>query len=331
MDVELTKGEAIFDLPFWDDLVAAFPHRHVFATRDWNRAWWEEFAGGKSLFGLTFMDPHPVAFAPLMTDRTVYGRRLRFLGGDDLTDYLGPIVSSDGALPGVTDALLSYLCDEVPDWQYIEARCLPVPFGFAEHLVESADRRGMPFEIDQTDLTAVLPLPEDFETYIERLPGKKRHELRRKIRRFDREAPGWSLRSASANLDEDVHLFIEMHKGSEGLKGKFMLPERASFFARVADALYPTGVLSLDFLEVDGAPIAATFSFVYDNVFYLYNSAYSKSFSSLAPGLMIVARLIERSIHQGHLRFDFLRGRERYKFDLGAEAIPLHAVKLQRD
>lgn len=330
MHVELTTGEAIFDLPFWDDLLSSSPYRHVFATRSWNKVWWEEFAGGKSLFGLTFKDPHPVAFAPLMADRTTYGRRLRFLGGDDLTDYLGPIVESEEKIPHVTDALLSHLCDEVPGWDYIEARCLPVPFGFAERLVESGDRFGMGFEIDQTDLTAVLPLPSSFDAYVERLPGKKRHELRRKMRRFEREAPGWRLRSATDAIDEDVQRFIEMHKGSEGLKGKFMLPERASFFARVADEFGPAGVLSLDFLEVDNKPVAATFSFLYDNVFYLYNSAYEKSFSSLSPGLMIVARLIERSIERGHARFDFLRGRERYKFDLGAEAIPLHAVKLQR-
>jgi CelD/BcsL family acetyltransferase involved in cellulose biosynthesis len=45
---------------------------------------------------------------------------------------------------------------------------------------------------------------------------------------------------------------------------------------------------------------------------------------------MIVVLLIRRCIEQGMRRFDLLRGTERYKFDLGAERLPLHAVKIMR-
>jgi CelD/BcsL family acetyltransferase involved in cellulose biosynthesis len=45
---------------------------------------------------------------------------------------------------------------------------------------------------------------------------------------------------------------------------------------------------------------------------------------------MIAVLLIRRCIEQGMQRFDFLRGTERYKFDLGAERLPLHAVKITR-
>jgi CelD/BcsL family acetyltransferase involved in cellulose biosynthesis len=45
---------------------------------------------------------------------------------------------------------------------------------------------------------------------------------------------------------------------------------------------------------------------------------------------MIVVALIRRCLEQGLARFDFLRGTERYKFDLGAERLPLHAVTITR-
>ena len=88
------------------------------------------------------------------------------------------------------------------------------------------------------------------------------------------------------------------------------------------------GWLSLDFLEVEGARVAATFSFVYSGVFYLYNSAFDASWGAQSPGIVLVVRLIRRAIEQGIRRFDFLRGTERYKFDLGAERLPLHAVQI---
>ena len=51
---------------------------------------------------------------------------------------------------------------------------------------------------------------------------------------------------------------------------------------------------------------------------------------AVSPGLVLVAKLIERSMSEGMRRFDFLRGRERYKFDLGAEALPLHSMTIRR-
>jgi len=283
------------------------------------------------LFTLVFDDPTVVALVPLVIDDTDAGVRVRFCGGDDLTDYLGPLLSPSADQAAVAEALLAQISKLAPEWDYFDAKCMPVPFGFSEWLVEAADRLGMPFSVTLSDLTAVLPLPDTFDAYLEVLAPKKRHELRRKLRRFEREADGAHLRRAGVEtLGEDIDKFVSLHRGSEGLKGKFMVPERASFFESAAQAFGPSGILSLDFLEADGAVMASTFSFKYQGVFYLYNSAYDHSLKSLSPGLVLVVQLIERSIQEGITRFDFLRGRERYKFDLGAEPLPLHTVQIRR-
>lgn len=329
MDVKVTETPYAFDLPEWRELLAADPKRHIFATPEWSRVWWEEFGAGRKLKVLTFLDPEPVGLAPLMLDHGEGEGRLSFLGSDDLTDYQGPLAAGNDLLPAIADALVSYISDEVPGWAQFEARCLPVPFGFAEWLVEAADRRGLKFTIDQHELTAVLALPGSFETYLENLPPKARHELRRKLRRFDRELPGARIsRAGPGSLETELETFIDLHRGSEGLKGKFMVPERAGFFTRIAHAFAPLGLLSLDSLAAGGRTVASTFSFVFDGTFYLYNSAYDHSLGAVSPGLVLAARLIERSIGEGLRRFDFLRGRERYKFDLGGEPAPLHAVSI---
>lgn len=329
MDVKLTETPEAFALPEWVELSSNDARRHIFATSEWSRLWWLAFGAGKQLMVLTFMDPHPIGLAALMVDETDDGRRLRFLGGDDLTDYLGPVAAGEVHLPAIADALLEFLCGH-PGWDYFDAKYLPVPFGFAEWLVESADRRGMPFSMDQEDSSLILGLPDSKDAYFSSLPQKKRHELKRKLRRFEREVPDAVLRrSEGGTLSLDLVTFEAMHRRSEGDKGSFMDAKRSRFFRDVAEDFEPRGWLSLDLLESEGVVLAVNFSFVYEGDFYLYNSAYDLGRKGLSPGLVIVSRLIERCIDEGIKRFDFLRGTERYKFDLGAQPLPLHSVRIR--
>jgi CelD/BcsL family acetyltransferase involved in cellulose biosynthesis len=305
------------------------PYRHIFATPEWSRVWWEEFGAGRRLLVLSFCDPEPVGLAPLVLDPEA--AVLSFLGGDDLTDYMGPISAGHEFQRAIADTLLDYALEDIPSWCSFDARCLPVPFGFAEWLVEAADRRGLPFQMDEHEMTAVLSLPGSFDAYLEQLGRSRRHELRRKLRRFEEAAPDACLTTATEQtLEADLEDFFAMHRSSEGEKGKFMGVERAGFFARIARTFQPLGLLSLDFLEVGGKRVASTFSYTYSGTFYLYNSAFDAGAAALSPGIMIVVLLIRRCIEQGMGRFDFLRGTERYKFDLGAERLPLHAVKITR-
>lgn len=322
----------MFDAPVWRQLLDADSNRNVFATPEWNRLWWEAFADGRQeTLVITFEDPQPVGLAAFTLDETPQGRRLRFLGGDDLTDYQGPLIAGEDYRPKVAEALLEFLTTDFDGWDYLDAKNLPVPFHFSEWFVEVADRKGLSFELELHELTAVMALPSSWEDYLQSLPSKKRHELARKLRRFDREAPEATLRSAdSQSLESDIAAFVDFHRSSAGEKGEFMRPQRAAFFTDVAHRMHASKMLSLDFLELDGRILAATVAFRYDGVFYLYNSAFDHSYKQISPGLVIVARLISRSIDEGLRRFDFLRGRERYKYDLGAEPLPLHSILIRR-
>lgn len=329
MEIEQHTLPGAFELGIWRDLLKADPNRHVFATAEWSRLWWESFGEGRQEgLVLTFHSPDPVGLGAFSLDDTPDGRRMRFLGGDDLTDYQGPLISNPELRPQVAESFLRFLL-EYKGWDYLEAKGLPVPFHFSEWLVEAADRMGLEFELELQELTAVLMLPPDWPGYLAGLGKKQRHELERKTRRFEREAASAVLRTSDAeHLESDMEAFIRLHRTSAGEKGEFMLPERETFFRNVARTFQPLGIFSLDLTEYEGRLIAATVSFRYDGVFYLYNSAYDLGLRAISPGLIHVARLIERSIAQGLRRFDFLRGRERYKYDLGAEALPLHWIRI---
>jgi CelD/BcsL family acetyltransferase involved in cellulose biosynthesis len=330
-DVRVHTGVEAFGLPVWPELLARDPDRHVFATPEWNRVWWEEFAGDKELAVLEVRrEDAPIALLPLY--RKVDGGRriLRFVGGIDLTDYLGP-VCAPADRPAAAGALVAWLREGHLEWDELDAHNMPVPLGFAEFLVERADTCDFRFALDQEETAAVLPLPADWEAYLASLDSKERHELKRKRRRLARDHPDAVFRTATAEtLEGDLKTFVDMHRGAEGHKGHFMKPEVATFFERVAHAFMPLGWLRLDFLEVGGRAIASTFGFELDGVFYLYNSAYEPEAARLSPGLMLVSELVKEFVERGFERFDFLRGPERYKYQLGSQAVPLNNVRVIR-
>ena len=327
--VELVCDERCFDLPEWRQLLARDPNHHVFQTPEWNRAWWKEFGTSKDILLLTTKRAGDIAAVVPLYRRKDEGRKvLRFIGGIDLTDYLGPICSLDDRA-GVAEALVRWLAETDVEWDELDAHNMPVPLGFAEHLVDRADRFGFVFKLEQEETSAVLPLATDWDDYVEGLPSKDRHELRRKLRKLRREHPDLRVRTATrASLEQDLVTFVDMHHGAGGHKGHFMRPEIATFFERIAHAFSERGWLRLDLLEAQGRALASAFSFELHGRFYLYNSAYEPEARRLSPGFVLVAELVRRAIEARLEVFDFLRGPERYKYQLGAQPVPLNNARI---
>lgn len=331
MTLEISEQctERCFDLPEWRQLLARDPNRHIFATPEWNRLWWEEFGTNKELWFLTMArEGQVVALVPLYRREQETRKLFRFVGGIDLTDYLGPICSLDDR-DEVAASLVEWLATTELEWDELDAHCLPVPFGFADYLVDHADERGFRFALDQEEVSARLELPDEWETYLGTLSAKERHELKRKRKRLARDHPDAVFRRTDElTLEQDLKYFIEMHRGGEGHKGHFMKPEIATFFERVGRAFMGLGWLKLDLLEVGGRPIASTFSFELEGTLYLYNSAYEPDAARLSPGVVLVSELLKTSIESGLKVFDFLRGPERYKYEFGAQPVPLNNVRI---
>jgi CelD/BcsL family acetyltransferase involved in cellulose biosynthesis len=162
---------------------------------------------------------------------------------------------------------------------------------------------------------AVLPLDRGWDDYLARLESKHRHELRRKMRRLEREYPDAGVRTATrATLESDLETFVDMHRGAQGRKGHFMRAGIETFFRRVAHAFIESGWLRLDLLEVDGRALASTFSFELDGRFYLYNSAYEPEARRLAltglhtviiPFFMLGVLRLSAQAHSPFLYFQF--------------------------
>jgi CelD/BcsL family acetyltransferase involved in cellulose biosynthesis len=181
-------------------------------------------------------------------------------------------------------------------------------------------------EVEET--CPALALPADWETYLAGLDKKDRHELRRKLRKAE-AAPmpiTWRLVTEPAALPAAVETFIALHQQSSADKADFMDAQMIAFFRSLPAVLGETGWLEVALLDVGGEPAAAYLSFHYHGRIYLYNSGYDPRFGEWSTGLILLAQRIQAAIAAGVPCFDFLRGDERYKYDLGGRDHFVHRV-----
>jgi CelD/BcsL family acetyltransferase involved in cellulose biosynthesis len=238
---------------------------------------------------------------------------ITFAGGE-LTDYQD-IVASPVDLPVVARSLALWIAGK---------RTPRVLFEFVPEDTATVDvaagvlrSAGYDVQIDRLVTAPRLTLPDTFETYVQGLGKKDRHELRRKLRGLE-TGRRVSFRFAAESERASVFdRFVALHRRSRGEKAEFMTGETERFFRDVADTLAARGWLRLGVLNVDGDDAAVLFAFAYEGTFALYNAAYDLALAPLSVGIACHAYAIRAAIDEGLRTYDFLRGDEPYKYDLG--------------
>ena len=177
-------------------------------------------------------------------------------------------------------------------------------------------------KISKQDQVVNLMLPKSYEEYLADLPRKKRHELKRKKVRFQEKYPQAVLRESKDS--EIFESFITLHKTSDGDKGNFMNDEVTAFFS----SLLTMKGWKIYYLEVDNAIAACCFVYEDEVGSYLYNSSKNNTFNEVNPGIIIIDKIIEQLISKEFTFFDFLKGTERYKFDLGGISTQLYDIEI---
>jgi len=179
-------------------------------------------------------------------------------------------------------------------------------------------------------VSPVLDLPAAYESYVQSLGKKARHELRRKVRRLETAGPASFRFASDAERPAVLDRFFALHRLSRGEKAGFMTPEVERFFRDIADALAPLDRLRLGVLAFDGADAAVLFGFALGPVIALYNAAYDPGLASLSVGIVSHAWAIREAIARGYTTYDLLRGDEPYKYDLGGHGQWLARLDAER-
>ena len=276
---------------------------------------------------------HLAGIAPLYRTVSARGERtLNIVGCVDVSDYLDIIVAQ-GREREVYSALLDYLgSGDMAGWDVAELCNVPEISPAHQALSQMAVERGYEFRTIVEDICPVIDLPATWDGYLASVDKKQRHEIRRKMRRIEREADVyWYIVDQGRDLAEEIEAFIELHQKSSVDKDDFMDEQMKSFFRAMAYALQPPGWLQLAFIEVDGQKAASMLNFDYEDAILVYNSGYDPQHRAhLSPGIVLLAYCIQHAIELERAKFDFLRGDEPYKYRFGAKDTKVYRLIIVR-
>ena len=314
--------------PEWRELLARCPLAPVFHSPVWLKTWWEAFGSDRELLLLSVRDDGElVGVAPLMRS----GGHLAFAGDTEVCDYMD-FTCADGRQPALLSAVLRSLSEE--PWEDLTLWAMREDSPALAALPAACAEMGLELQVEPEDVCPQIDLPSGsggWDEYLAGLDKKDRHELRRKLRRLPQAGqPDLQVLAAPAEVVAALDDFLRLHTASRAEKAAFMTDQMTRFFRRLVSALAEEGLLEMIFLRLGGKRVAAVLCFRGEGETLLYNSGYDPEYAGFSVGLLSKALALQRAIELGHKRFDFLRGAEPYKYDLGARDLSVYRCIIRR-
>ena len=297
--------------------------RHVFLLPRWIQAWRQAFKPDDELH-VCFIrrNEELIGVAPL----SISGATASFVGDPEICDYLDFAVA-----PGYEKEFYRALLDDLSGRGVTELdlRCLRPESTVLSHLVEAAEDRNGECSFEPDGVSLEMDLPGGWSEYLNMLDSRQRHEIRRKFRRLrEKGEVDFLALKGTTEITEQLATFLKMFRESRADKAAFMNPQMELFFRSMIRAMSEENILRLFFLRLGGSTVAAALCFDYQDTVYLYNSGYDPQYSSLSVGLLCKILSIRHSIKLGRKKYDFLKGAEAYKFQLGGKEVQLSKCRI---
>ena len=222
--------------------------------------------------------------------------------------------------------------DEIDSWEWdnLNLESVPEDSPTIRFATTIAGDKGWHVTVEEEDKAPFKSLPGNWDDYVSGLSKKYRHELRRKVRKLGNSGEVSQYDCTPDMLPSHLSDFFRLHRLSSPEKAEFMTEARERFFTELMETAAARGRLKLSMLEFNGVRVAACINFDYEDSYLLYNSGYDPAYSQLSVGFVNKAWTIKDAIESGKRTFDFLRGIERYKYDLGAEDRSIYTIRIRR-
>jgi hypothetical protein len=252
--------------------------------------------------------------APLMRLRET----VTFSGNTEIADYLD-IVGPPDAKKQAWDELIPYL--KSLGIKKIELHNVAESSGTYAYF--KAPSAGIQVAVTQEDTTPIVSLPSSWDEYQEKLDRHSRHELRRKLRKFDLNFPNAQI-LISQDLTLDTHELLRLMK-LDSRKAAFLTPLMETFFLKLPQIFeHEIQILTL---RINDVVAASTLSFVTSGQVLLYNSGFDEV-NYTGSSFYLKAHGIKMSIEKKYTVYNFLQGNERYKYELGGKDFFVYTIMI---
>jgi CelD/BcsL family acetyltransferase involved in cellulose biosynthesis len=286
-------------------------HATPFQSPAWLLSWIECFAASDGLRSLIlWQDGQARALVPLWLDRTPNGSVLKLVGAG-VGDYLDGLVdASADPMPLLAGELCELMKGEGATIELADLRpdspLLALAPWFRHHL-------------QVQDTCPSLSIQGSFQDYLAARPLGLRRNLQRTQSHLGALGTVEFRRAEASNIKAFMETFLDLQAARWREKREAnVLANRVvrRFHQAAAPGLLAHDLLELLALCLDGCPVAVAYV-LRRREHFMYLTAFDPTLGQVSLGSAIIAECISRAFRMEAPRIDFLRGRERYKYDFG--------------
>ena len=317
----ITSVEALESLAApWLDLALGDPKSSVFQMPGWLLPWLRVAAPGSAPYCVAvYASRELTGLLPLIADDRPDRAVLKFLG-DPINDRNGLI-----ARPGTQEAVLGAIAERLLADDVWRALHLREADDFGDQLARAARGRLQVHALEPT-CSPTIELSRGWDGYCRRLPPHRLKRLLYLERRFLREhaarfrvvtSPG-EIVAAVERFDRLRHRGLERRGRLRELHPQIRGKRFRAFLIEAARALAPLGAVGVAELHADRDLVAASLLLTKGGRMLVYMKATASHFAH-SPGVVLDWMTLKAAVELKFGVFDYGRGDEPYKFQLGAE------------
>jgi CelD/BcsL family acetyltransferase involved in cellulose biosynthesis len=283
-----------------------------FQAPDWLIPWWKHFGVGQLYVLAVTEEQRLVGLAPLF----VANARTLTLLGTSHSDYLDILVD-DRVCNDAAVAIFSHLCANRRTWNECDFQNLR----HTSPLLTMKSCEGLREQLQEQNFCPVTLLPATEQRFLDSLSHRLRQNLDYYRRRLSTLGEVVIERAGEYNFAELFDAFVKLHEARwrmNSMPGVLCDGKVESFHREAATGFLASGALRLYALRINGRIIASLYGFHHAARTYYYLGGFDPEFKQYSPGTVLVAHAITTAIREGAREFDFLRGREDYKYRWGA-------------
>jgi len=314
----------------WNELLFRSKQNTVFLTHQWFEAWWRSFGKEYEFSVLLARDDAGdlIGAGPLLASYD----RLYFMANQEVSDYCDFIIDAE-KIDQFYELLLDYFQEHSAYIRDVELINIPSASPTLISIPRIASERSFSCGISESEVAPILTLPSSYETYIDSLNRKNRHELRRKVRRLESLGQiSIQTKREPQKMNAAIQDFIFLHRKSNASKQEFWQQEGMTDFFRILTHLFSLERwVEVNLLYFKDKLIAGLLNFVYADNLYLYNVAFDREFFSISPGFFLFNHSIRQAIEENKKVVNFLRGGEKYKYSFGAKDSKIFSLTLTKE
>lgn len=321
--VQIYREPEVFDQlkSQWNTLLARSQTNVIFLTWEWQSTWWQVYQAGQLWVVAVYDGEQLVGLAPWFIQARDDAHILRTIGCVDVTDYVDLLVEPE-YITEVQTALAQCLYEHADEYDRVNLCNIPEASETCRQFPDIMRNFGFDADLVLQEVCPVIHLPDNFDSYLDMLDKKQRHEIKRKLRKAENEAEiTHYFVTAQDDFEAETDIFLQLMAASQPAKAEFLQdPLNERFLREILRVTQQQGWLRLSFLKVNGIHAAAYCDFDYHRQMLVYNSGLLPDYQShLSTGIVLLAYNIRHAIETGHTLYDFLRGNETYKYRMGAQ------------